>query len=291
MKFLTPFASHDHHAPQLPYAGSGADDTDTSLINANSVGVSPLPDVGAAAAVSEATSTTLQDQFYLRQTGNAADVAYTDLHQDGLGDCFLLSSIGEVAMHSPSFIHNMITINQDGTETVHLYEAANGQLPNFSTMSFKPVSETINNAFDPKSVNSQSGQDSQGNVHEVWPQVLEKAVAQLSGGYGNIDHGGWPALSMEELTGQKASFTSLAGVTAPMLQADLSAHDLAVLDTTDANPTYNVVGGHAYMLTGLVNSSAGPEVACANPWGFDQPSLIPVSQLSHVFNGINVGTV
>jgi len=293
MDFPMPLASHDHHAFQVPYAGPGADDTDAGFINANSVGVAPLPlpGVGAAAAASEATSATLQNQLYLLQAGNASATAYTDLHQGGIGDCYLLSSIGEVALQSPSFIHNMITANPDGTETVRLYEAADGQLPGFSTTSFKPVSETVSNVFDPKSVNSQPGQDSQGSVHEIWPQVLEKAMAQLSGGYGSIDHGGWPALAMEELTGQKASLMSLADVTAPMLQADISAHDLAVLDTTTADPTYNVVGGHAYMITGLVNGSAGPEVACANPWGFDQPSLVPVSQLSHVFSGINVGMV
>ena len=128
-------------------------------------------------------------------------------------------------------------------------------------------------------------------MHEVWPQVLEEAFAQLNGGYRNIDQGGWPALAMEELTGQKASLISLANVTAPMLQAHISAHDLLVLDTTDANPTYNLVGDHAYMITGLVNSNAGPEVACANPWDSDQPSLIPVAQLSHAFNGLNVGTL
>ena len=291
MDFPIPFASHDHHAFQVSYAGPGADDADGSLISANSVGVAALPPLDVAASAFEATSTTLQDQLYLQQTGNTAAVAYTDLHQGGIGDCYVLSSIGEVALQSPSFIRNMITANPDGTETVHLYEAADGQLPGFSTAAFKPVSETVSNVFDPKSVNSRPGQDSQGSVHEIWPQVMEKAMAQLNGGYGDISQGGWPALAMEELTGQKASLMSLADVTAPMLQADLSAHDLAVLDTTTADPTYNVVGGHAYMITGLVNSSAGPEVACANPWGFDQPSLIPVSQLSHVFSGINVGAV
>ncbi len=291
MEFLTPLASHSHHAFQVPYDGPGADDADASLINANSVGVAALPPPDVAATAFEAASTTLQDQLYLQQTGNTTATAYTDLHQGGIGDCYLLSSIGEVALQSPSFIRNMISTNPDGTETVHLYEAADGQLPGFSTTSFKPVSETVSNVFDLKSVNSRPGQDSQGSVHEIWPQVLEKAVAQLNGGYGDISQGGWPALAMEELTGQKAGLMSLADVTAPMLQADISAHDLAVLDTTAADPAYNVVGGHAYMVTGLVNSSTGPEVACANPWGFDQPSLVPISQLSHVFSGINVGTV
>ena len=127
MKFLTPLASHDHHASQASHAGSDADDTDTGLADAGRVGVVPFPDVGAATtAAPAATLTGMQDRFYLRQTGDTAGVAYTDLHQDGLGDCYLLSSIGEVAMKSPSFIHNMTTINQNGTETVRLYEAANG---------------------------------------------------------------------------------------------------------------------------------------------------------------------
>ena len=50
-----------------------------------------------------------------------------DINQGQIGDCFLLSSIGEIALLWPSIaITNMIHVNSNGTETVTLYVASNG---------------------------------------------------------------------------------------------------------------------------------------------------------------------
>ena len=55
------------------------------------------------------------------------------------------------------------------------------------------------------SVNNGASQDVLNGRKEIWPQVLEKAVATLDGGYGAIANGGNPMIALQELTGRAAS--------------------------------------------------------------------------------------
>lgn len=43
------------------------------------------------------------------------------------------------------------------------------------------------------------------------------------------------------------------------------------------------------MFNAVIATTGGPAVSLASPWGFDQPSLIPVSKLSSVFAEVDVG--
>ncbi len=74
-----------------------------------------------------------------------------------------------------------------------------------------------------------------------------------------------------------------------MLQTDAAAGDLITFDTKSSGLSYNLVGNHAYMFKGVVNTSSGAAVSLANPWGMDEPSLIPVSQLTKNFVEVDVG--
>ena len=47
--------------------------------------------------------------------------SYTDVNQGYLGDCYFLSSLGEVALQDPSKIENNITNNGNGTYGVEFY--------------------------------------------------------------------------------------------------------------------------------------------------------------------------
>ena len=136
------------------------------------------------------TTASLTQVLYLQEAGDPALISVNDIHQGQIGDCFLLSSIGELALWHPSAIMNMIRVNADGTETVTLYVAASGALPSFGTTSFKPVSVTVNNIFPSNAVNNGASQDVLNGQKEIWVQVLEKAVATLNGGYNTIANGG-----------------------------------------------------------------------------------------------------
>jgi hypothetical protein len=238
-------------------------------------------DVSASPVKIVSASTTTSQVLYLTEPGNSTAVSINDLFQGGMGDCFLISAIGELALDHPVAIANMIKVNSNGSETVTLYTAANGSLPNFLTTSFKPISINVTNVFPSNSVNSGAGQDVVGSQKEIWPQVLEKAVATLDGGYGAITNGGFPSIAMEELTGHSASMLSPSSVTLANLNAYIAAGDLITMDTAaNGNLGYNLVNDHAYMFEGITGSGSGAMIKLGNPWGYDQPSLIPISQLA-----------
>lgn len=228
--------------------------------------------------------------LYLTETGEASAINVADINQGQIGDCFLLSPIGEIALLNPSFISNMIHVNANGTETVALYEASNGRLPGYGTTAFRAVSETVTNVFPTDSVNNGASQDVLKNQKEIWPQVLEKAVATLDGGYSAIMNGGNPMIAMEELTGHAASSMSPASLTLASLQSLVKAGDMIVMDTpSGGNLPNGLFNNHAYMFEGVTGTGATAMAHFGNPWGFDQPSAMLVSQLSRGFVEADIG--
>jgi hypothetical protein len=226
----------------------------------------------------------------LQEPGDSAPVSVDDLHQGDIGDCFLISSIGELALTHPSAITGMIHSNPNGTETVTLYTAGNGRLATFGTTSFRPVEVTVTNSFPDYSVNGGATQDVVAGQKEIWPQVLEKAVATLEGGYGAIAYGGNPVPAMEELTGAAATYLSPASLTLSELQGFVSAGDLITMDTpSQSNLPDNLVGSHAYMFEGVSDTNGTEMVTLGNPWGYDQPTAIPLAQLSRGIAEVDVG--
>jgi len=231
------------------------------------------------------------DTLYLTEPGDTSAISVNDLHQGQIGDCFLISSIGELAINDPSFISNMIHVNANGTETVTLHEDANGWLPYVTTTAFKSVQITVTNQFPNYAVNNGTTQDAVGNQKEIWPAVLEKAFSQLYGGYGGIAGGGSPVYAMEALTGKVAQYNlQPASITLTSLMADVSAHDLIVMDTPNRGELpFGLYGDHAYMFEGVTGSGSSAMVHLGNPWGYDQPTAIPFAQLSRGVSEVDIG--
>ena len=97
-------------------------------------------------------------------------------------------------------------------------------------------------------------------------------------------------IAMEELTGHAASYMSAASVTLANLQSFVTAGDLVVMDTLSRGSLPNgLFNNHAYMFEGVTGSGASAMVHLGNPWGFDQPTPMLVSQLSHGFVEVDVG--
>jgi len=246
--------------------------------------------VSAVKPVSVGT-TSLTSVLYLQEPGDATAISVNDIHQGQIGDCFLLSSIGELALFHSTAITNMIHANADGTETVTLYTAANGSLPTYGTASFKSVSVTVDNTFLSYGVNSGATQDVVNGQKEIWVQVMEKAVATLCGGYNAIANGGNPMIAMEELTGCTSTYMSPASLTVQLLQSYIAAGDPIVMDTASSSGLpYNLDGNHAYMFESLTTVNGTPMVQLGNPWGSSyNPSLIPLSNLSSGIVEVDVG--
>jgi hypothetical protein len=247
---------------------------------------------GSAATANTAGSSDSSQALYLQEAGDTAPISVHDINQGQLGDCFLLAAFGELALQHPDAITNMIHVNRNGSETVTLYMDSDGQTPFFNTSAYKPTYVGVPNSFPSNSVNSGAGQATIGNQKEIWPQVIEKAYATVNGGYPGIDDGGYPVVAMEELTGQMATVTLPSSFTLAALQANIAAGNLIVMDTGyNSNLPFNLVADHAYMFEGLVQGSNGPMVQLGNPWGFNQPSLIPFSQLAQGISEIDIGKV
>ena len=223
----------------------------------------------------------LAQVLYLQEPDSYAPVSINDINQGGLGDCFLLAAIGELTLDRPAAITNMISANADGTETVTLYEKSDG--------SFVPTQINVDNTFPDNSVNCY-GQGVFDGQQEIWAQVLEKALATLSGGYDVIDQGGWPMFVMEELTGQAAEGISPASLSVQNLLGYMAAGDLIAFDTPASDSlAYDLVGDHAYMFESLITVDGQAMIQLGNPWGNTEPQLIPLSQVSNSFDEIDVG--
>jgi Calpain family cysteine protease len=241
-----------------------------------------LPDFESGAAMPVLTAAVPMIQtLYLTEAGDKTAISVNDIHQGQLGDCFLLSSFGEAALFHPTSITNMIHSNPGGTETVTLYLDKNGRLPGFSSTSFKSTTVTINNSFSTASVDNGVAQDVAGNLKEIWPQVVEKAYATLGGGMGSIANGGSPLIALETLTGHAASYMAPGNLTLAFLTKEIAAGDLMVMDTSARGALpYGLVNNHAYMFEKLNGSGSAATVQLHNPWGFDQPSAIPLTRLA-----------
>jgi hypothetical protein len=236
------------------------------------------------------TADTPTDTLYVPEPGDPSGISIDNINQGQIGDCFLLSSIGELALFHPASITDMIHVNANGTETVTLHEASSGTLPGFGTTSFDSVNVTVTNSFPGDAVNNGADQAVYGGYKAIWPQVLEKAVATLDGGYNAISGGGSPVIAMEELTGHPATYISPSALTLANLDSFVAAGDLIALDTSAApGLPFDLVSDHAYMFEGVTLQGGVPMVTLGNPWGYDQPPAIPLSELPRGFVEVDIG--
>jgi hypothetical protein len=151
---------------------------------------------------------------------------------------------------------------------------------------------------------------SESGTNEVWPLILEKAVAQIVGGYDILDKGSLSHRSMEMLTGKPASFHPLIGGTLSTIvpgsfgpsdvAAAAASGRLVVLNTwatfvpatpPGQAPPYGLETGHAYAVIGIVDVGGTKCASLQNPWGDKNPMPIPLAELPSFFAGVCTGSV
>jgi hypothetical protein len=232
------------------------------------------------------------------EKGDTTDVSMNDIHQHGIGDCYLLSSIGEIARVKPELIKKMIKDNGNGTYTVTLHRHKSGKtvaVGKPDSDEFSDVQVTVDGHFGTNVVNADAGEDKVGNKKEIWVQILEKAYAKLMGGYDKITDGGWAKDAMQTLTGKKAGQKPVKDLKLADLQKDLAAGKPIVMDTMEPPKgkklPFNLVEGHAYMLDKLETDKKGKVfVRLRNPWGSNEPDPIPFEQLGKGFDMVETGS-
>jgi trimeric autotransporter adhesin len=218
----------------------------------------------------------------------ASGPSMNDVNQGYLGDCYLLSSLAEVADKNSGTISSMFTSNGNNTYGVRFY--VNG------------VAEyvTVNNELA-------DGGNEFNHATDIWASLAEKAYAQLqasgvvtgnSVNYGNsfstIGNGGAPEYALEEITGASkitdfyasgSSWTTYVynssfGVTSysngsstssvlATLASDLAVGDDVILSSytnaTDSSGRTTLVADHAMSIYGYDSSTGMIEIR--NPWG------------------------
>jgi hypothetical protein len=207
--------------------------------------------------------------------GASGAPTYQDVNQGYLGDCYFLSSLGEVALKDPSAIENMISANGNGTYSVRFF--VNGQ-PDYVTVNSQlPVMGGYEWA------NGSQLEFANGKTDD-WVALVEKGYAQLnaqtnaphgmelnsaSDSYAGITAGNGSALTL--VTDQPETGTSLyanestsaLGSILANLASSFSAGE-EVLMSTPWNSSGNLVADHMYMVTG-VNAATGA-LTIHNPW-------------------------
>ena len=145
--------------------------------------VTPIANPLNAPGGYSAINTTADNTWLYGSTG----VSYKAVNQGGMGDCFVLSSIQDIAAQNPSFITNMITNNGNGIFTVNLYDT-------YGTKHAITINDQLPN----------SGCTDNGYGH--YAGLIEKAYAGLQGdNYNSIANGGQMYTALSILTGQPAA--------------------------------------------------------------------------------------
>jgi hypothetical protein len=187
-----------------------------------------------------------------------------DVHQGGLGDCWLIASLAAVAAQDPQDIVNMFTYRGtkvENGETVGLYTVR------FYNAQNAPVYITV----DTELPDGGSYYDAPVNG-VLWVSLAEKACA-IANGLGDVSSfapnvssysaldAGYPSWAIQAITGQTAVDT----VTSPAyIASSFEAGKFVVLPTVSPTSSY-IMGGHDYVVTGY-NASTGL-FTLLNPWG------------------------
>jgi hypothetical protein len=120
---------------------------------------------------------------------------------------------------------------------------------------------------------------------------MEKAYAQLQGGYNVIGKKAPVSPAIEALTGREV--THLAASAAPS-GLGLDPHQVAVVSSKHAfngNP-YGIVPDHAYSVLGQEVQNGRACIRLYNPWAKDEePVAVPLERLGEWFESVDIGSV
>ena len=239
-------------------------------------------------AMSGSSSFSVSYSFVSKPLYAAGGPGMNDINQGYLGDCYLLSSLAEVASQNASAITSMITNNGNNTYGVRFYYHGTAEYV------------TVNNDLANGGAEFNSGPD-------LWGSLIEQAYAQFqtinldtgnSVNYGNswstIGNGGMPDWALEGITGAasitdyfangsswfsetlNASMTPTASSSGLAVAAVLSAlvtdlslgYDLVLASNTyatDSSGRYTLIADHAMSIYGYDKTTGNLEIR--NPWG------------------------
>jgi hypothetical protein len=221
------------------------------------------------------------------------DISYTDIDQGQVGDCYFMSSLGAVALKTPTAISDMFTDNGDGTFTVRFFN--NGTADYVTVDRFLPTNSWGGFVY----ANDSSGMAYDDARNELWVALAEKAYAQInqSGWIGQDNSNTYDGISggraynaMKQITGCNTSrngvvkhilFFKNGDSIDDMWNTFSSGHSVAI--NTNSSPDSSVVSKHSYVLTGYNYDT--DKYTLYNPWGgSDGPVELTRDQIADNFD-------
>jgi hypothetical protein len=211
--------------------------------------------------------------------------SYLDVKQGQVGDCWLLSSLAEVAARDPQDITGMFTYKGTTVEngvTVGLYSV-----------------RFYNSAGVAQYVTVDTELPDGGKLYDqassgpLWVALAEKAYAEANGmgivttsdphvdSY-NALNGGDPAWALQAITGKSANEYSINPTN---LAAAWNAGQLIVLYTGQTTASSYIVPDHAYAVVGYTASSSNP-FEVYNPWGTNSSGMALGTYNGHQVYGL-----
>ena len=187
-----------------------------------------------------------------------------DINQGSVGDCYWLAGLGSLAMTDPELIEQSVTELGDGTYAVRFYDN-----------SYNEVYLRLDGDLAVRGSWSTSlSYAKQGNDGEIWAPVLEKAYAYYRYGensYASLS-GGWMSEAYRHVGGSSYSTYSLGYRSEQNIWDTFEQHldaGHAITLGSKSSPATPIVGGHAYVVESISQTSEGTFVTVFNPWGYD----------------------
>jgi len=187
-----------------------------------------------------------------------------DINQGSVGDCYWLAGLGALAQSDPELIEQSVTELGDGTYAVRFYDNT-----------YNEVYLRLDGDLPVRGSWSTSlSYAKQGNDGEIWAPVIEKAYAYYRYGensYASLS-GGWMSEAYRHVGGASYSTYSLSYRSEQNIWDTFEQHleaGHAITLGSKSSPDNPIVGGHAYVVESVSQTSEGTFVTVFNPWGYD----------------------
>jgi hypothetical protein len=233
-----------------------------------------------------------------------APIRATDVRQGAIGDCFFDASLAALAEERPEAIRRMVRGGPGGSYVVTLF--AHGARKPFTVSALFPEERKRGRLVADHAATSIAGEARP----VLWPAVVEKAFAELRGGYGKIMHGGYAGTALTALTGRKVQAFDVArarkrGTTRALWAALVEAgrrRSPTVAATFRKRPEYKglrLVPSHCYTVLGALTRHGARFVRLRNPWGSYGPKnggdgandgifLLPFDRFCREFEDVDI---
>ncbi|MCG7308837.1 C2 family cysteine protease [Brachybacterium sp. ACRRE] len=223
-------------------------------------------------------------QYVGTDAGRGFDPAEVDLspeaigsqtmRQGSIGDCWLLAALMAVAASDPSFLSRSITLREDGTWDVTLYEGGEPVVVNVAP-------EQI--AADGARVDDDGADYSPDDDPIGFMSIYEQAaVNHLGPDYESVI-ADTPGAGLELITGQRAPDDSFLGNSPTFEEFETAVEEkrpITVMTKLVETGREDVAPAHVYQVSGVDRRTG--ELILENPWGDGGPDHLPQTVRIHM---------